>query len=284
MNAPLTPQDWEFLSTYLDGQLSPAEARRAQDVLARRPELGPALDELRRTRAVLRAASRRRAPRNFTLTPAMARQARPRSWFHFGWAPSLRFTSALATLLLVLSFFVRLPATGLPAAPLAAQAPMAAQADGFAAQEKAAANEASVPPIIIWNDGGRGAAGLGAGDSPAGALPRDLVLPQATPAGPQVGTTNNDATPTATPAARSAAALAQTASASAANTVILGVAPADQRGQMLTTVPGARSAAPPALPEPPAAQDSWLWMQVSLGLAALLSGLAAIALWRRTRF
>jgi len=194
MNAPLTPQDWEFLSTYLDGQLSPAEARRAQDVLARRPELGPALDELRRTRAVLRAASRRRAPRNFTLTPAMARQARPRSWFHFGWAPSLRFTSALATLLLVLSFFVRLPATGLPAAPLAAQAPMAAQADGFAAQEKAAANEASVPPIIIWNDGGRGAAGLGAGDSPAGALPRDLVLPQATPAGPQVGTTNNDAT------------------------------------------------------------------------------------------
>ena len=86
MNPPLTPKDWELISTYLDGQLTGTEKRLLMDQLALRPELNQGLEELRRTRAVLRAAPRRRAPRNFTLTPAMVSQTRRR--FSWGWAPS----------------------------------------------------------------------------------------------------------------------------------------------------------------------------------------------------
>ncbi len=72
-------------------------------------DLQAALDEMSRTRALLRSAPRRRAPRNFTLSPAMVgvqKQKRSGSWWSL--FPVLSFTSALATLALVASILFQL--------------------------------------------------------------------------------------------------------------------------------------------------------------------------------
>ncbi len=282
MNAPLTPQDWEYLSTVLDGHLSPLEERRAKDLLARRPELQVALEELRVTRAVLRAAPRRRAPRNFTLTPALARQARPRAWYTPGWAPAFSFTSALATFLLVLSFVVRWPAPGLPAAaPMAAPAPMAAQAERTVQDKAFSSESATPPPVILWNQGGRGAGPDGSSVAGAGVV-GPPVLKENFPAAPET-----DA-PAATAAPKAAPALAPQMAVDAQSNPtgpILGVGPDTERGQMLTATQEVRPVIGlPASTEPVAVEPQTVgWLQAGLGLTALLSGLAAWGLWRRGR-
>jgi hypothetical protein len=62
----------ESLSAYLDGQLSPRHIRKLESRLKREPALQQALEDLHRTRRLLRSASQVRSPRNFTLTPEMA--------------------------------------------------------------------------------------------------------------------------------------------------------------------------------------------------------------------
>lgn len=101
MTIHITPRDWEALSAYLDGQLAPKERQLLETRLQARADLRAALEELRRTREVLRARLPVRAPRNFTLTPAMAgirQRARPgMSLF-----PAMRLASVLATFLFAL--------------------------------------------------------------------------------------------------------------------------------------------------------------------------------------
>jgi hypothetical protein len=67
-----SPRDVEILSSYLDNQLSTAERKRLETRLRQEPALLQELEALRRTRLMIRALPRRRAPRNFTLTPDMA--------------------------------------------------------------------------------------------------------------------------------------------------------------------------------------------------------------------
>jgi anti-sigma factor RsiW len=103
MKSTLPPRDWQALSDYLDGQLSPEKKLRLESRLKAEASLRDALDELRRTRVILRNAPRLRAPRNFTLTTAMVRARPPRRPF---WTPFtlLRLSSATAALLLILVF------------------------------------------------------------------------------------------------------------------------------------------------------------------------------------
>ena len=304
MTTPLTPKDWELLSAYLDGQLSDAEKRQVQDLLALRPDLGQGLDELRRTRAVLRAAPSRRAPRNFTLTPAMVQK--PRRRLTWGWAPSFGFASALATVLLVLSFFFHLPVQALSntAAPAAAPAPLTAR--------NSAGSEAT-PPIILWQDNGQGATGMGGmGGAPASSSPAAGIEPTAAPnfsaqsaptdtppaaalVRPNLApesTTTPEATAAAPAAEKSApplaaAPLATTAAASGAaataaleNGPILGIAPQQDRGKLIVPTQGASDAyAVHAIEEP----STWPWVQTGLAGVALVCAALAIWLWRRAR-
>ena len=93
-------RDVEQLSSYLDGQLSPSDSARLKTRLASDPALASTLDALRESRTLLRRLPKRRAPRNFLLTPKMVgrRPPLPRSY------PVFRFATALATLLFGLSF------------------------------------------------------------------------------------------------------------------------------------------------------------------------------------
>ncbi len=113
-------RDLEQLSAYLDGQLTRADQARLDARLTAAPNLAAALDELRAARAILRRTPKRRAPRNFTLTPRMAgiRPPVPRA------VPVFRLASAITTLVLILSFAGNLLGSfTMAAAPKAAEPP-----------------------------------------------------------------------------------------------------------------------------------------------------------------
>jgi len=170
MTTPVSPDDWELLSAYLDGQVSARENEQVRLRLEAQPELQRALEELRRTRMVLRSVPRKRVPRNFILTRAMVPQRRP--WFRL--VPSLSFASGLATLLLVITFaFEFLPGLNNSFQPMAAQAPAptyaALQAPNASESSPSSANQGA--PIVIWGGGATGLGGGGGGGDANQALP-----------------------------------------------------------------------------------------------------------------
>jgi hypothetical protein len=109
MTIQISPSEWEALSAFLDNQLADRDRTRLEARLKSEPELHRALEELRRTRLILRSQPRLKAPRNFTLTPAVAASVRgpagKRGRILGGFASpfnTLRLASALATIFLVL--------------------------------------------------------------------------------------------------------------------------------------------------------------------------------------
>ena len=101
MTTRITEREWEDLSAYLDGQLSPKESARLEEKLQARADLRLALNELSQTRSLLRSQPAVRAPRNFLLTPNMLRERRApvRSFQLF---PLMRLASGLAVALFIL--------------------------------------------------------------------------------------------------------------------------------------------------------------------------------------
>lgn len=97
-------RDIERLSSFLDGQLSPADSARLEARLTTDPELASAFNDLRAARGILRKLPSRKAPRNFTLTRQMVglKPPLPRSYSFF------RLSTAFATILLTLTFAVNL--------------------------------------------------------------------------------------------------------------------------------------------------------------------------------
>lgn len=299
MNAPLTPQDWEILSAYLDGQLTEAEQNRVRVLLERRPELREELEVLRRTRQVLRAAPRRRAPRNFTLTPAMARQARPPSFWSRASVPSFGFASALATLLFVLSFFFRMTPLGTTnLAPMMAAAPEAAR--------DRAQSEYGVPtsaPIINWQGGTPTGVAGGMGGGPGKVAGASTPAPQLAAEATRVSAPDQSLlAPTPTPVIESQPravaqpTMAETTVAKAVpvsppaptgsnsdaapttNGPILGVAATEERGQMVVPTREGLD----TFVDQPESEWEWGWVQAGLAGGALLCGLIAFILWRRS--
>jgi len=171
MMREMTNREWEALSAYLDNELAPKERSSLEAQLKQDQDLRIALQELRRTRIVLRSQPKMRAPRNFTLTPEMAgirTKSRPASRAY----PFFRLASALATIALVLvlvgDFFTAKPAalpTSRSSAPI--EAPMSPQ------EAQAATN---APPGM----------GGGSGQAPQAAVPGNSAADQNT-AEPSMG-------------------------------------------------------------------------------------------------
>jgi hypothetical protein len=156
----LSNRDLELLSASLDGQLSPEESARLQARLAADAGLRAAQDELRRTRALLRRTPQRRAPRNFTLMPKMAgvRPPLPRLVPAFSWA------SAVAALLLLITF----------------AAPLAGELASRSVSTLAAPMAATMAPAF---DNANQTYGLGSGAATEAATAAPVAAaPQATPA------------------------------------------------------------------------------------------------------
>jgi anti-sigma factor RsiW len=110
MRTQITSRDWEAISAYLDNQLKPIERSRLESRLENELELRQALQDLRKTRHLLRNSPRFRAPRNFVLTPSMA-GLRKDVRSSTGAFPILRMASILASFFFILvtvgSFAIR---------------------------------------------------------------------------------------------------------------------------------------------------------------------------------
>jgi hypothetical protein len=106
-------RDIEILSSYLDGQLSSADAARLEAHLRTDPEMRSVLQDLRGARSLLRQLPMRKAPRNFTLTPKMVGKnpPLPRSY------PVFKFSAMLATILLFFTMGLNILGPQLAAQP-----------------------------------------------------------------------------------------------------------------------------------------------------------------------
>jgi len=324
MKVQLSPKDWQQISEYLDDQLSPKEKDRLEQRIRVRPELNQGLEELRHTRLVLRNVPKRKAPHNFTLTPEMVR---PRSISRL--FPVLSFSSALATILVVITLVFRLlPAASsssapavqslaAPAAPPAAAAPFTSNA----AQDKAAGIQTSpTPEIITWGQqpdtmSAKSAFGLGGGPgsqaSPSGLGAAPLVAPGINPSQSSTAVAPLQAPEPASPAISSPLATPEpgltqpnvqalvvptnpVSTSSAAATLkrsspILGIPARSAQGKIQTPSAAEPSTAEAASPQPaaspPAAQSfpNWILLEAALAVIAVVTGLAAYSLWRKSR-
>lgn len=128
----------ELLSTYLDGHLSASESTRLESRLISDVELVSILSDLRATRGILRKLPARKAPHNFTLTRKMVglKPPLPRAY------PIFRFSTVVATLLLVVSFTANLWTSQVRLAAPAPQAAYGVGGSGGGGPEIAAATEA----------------------------------------------------------------------------------------------------------------------------------------------
>ncbi len=167
----LSLKEYEKFSAYLDGELPAAEARQLEEQIKAHPEWRLAIEELSATRDLLRRAPRYRAPRNFTISPEVARQ-----YARKGWLPSFisfRLSAAVAALAMVAALVLQiLPGAGLASrvamAPAAApQAELQAMPTSSAVEKTMdtqaagqpqasapaeSAGEATPPPVILWGD------------------------------------------------------------------------------------------------------------------------------------
>lgn len=135
----------EAITAYLDGQLSAAERAQLEKELAQNSHLQAELEAQRQVKASLSQLPRLKAPRNFTLDPAVYGQRRPS--FAFQIYPKLRLASAAMTVLLVAVVAVEWTVSSNfePAA-----APMASQTDQ--AEVAMAEPVPTLPPPVLTEE------------------------------------------------------------------------------------------------------------------------------------
>ena len=140
-------QEIELLSSYLDGQLNASESTRLESCLSSDRELASVLNDLRAARGILRNLPARKTPRNFTLTRKMVglKPPLPRAY------PIFRFSTAFATILLMISFAANLLASQFS---FAASAPQAAYGFGGGGDPASAAEEPlmEMAPAVLPTD------------------------------------------------------------------------------------------------------------------------------------
>jgi anti-sigma factor RsiW len=144
-NRPLSSKDLEILSAYLDDQLKPGEVKRLETRLSENSGLSATLEDLKRTRLMVRSLPKVRAPRNFTLSPQMVAgiQRPARSFWQL--SPSWGMVSAISVMLLMIALMGDLMGVFTPAPLLAAT--YAGEATSLTAEMQAM--EESVPEMAL---------------------------------------------------------------------------------------------------------------------------------------
>jgi len=271
-------RDLQALSAYLDGQVSQPDRKRLEARIAADPQLASALDELRQTRTLLRRTPKRRAPRNFTLTPKMAgiRPPVPRL------VPVLSWGSAVAALFFIFTLGASLIGQlsfGMAAATSAA-APMGAGAALPAATAVSAeAAPMPMPPAVA----------APATQAPATQAPVHTMLATAAPA------TNAPATEVSANVLLATAAPATPAPTAAPSLAAVNPPPAAKAMPNTTTEQASvmsveQATPPPAARFAPAAKAAKaphrpvdIWLIIWPGLAVLLGISAVLMLWANKR-
>ena len=133
----------EWLSAYIDGELSPRERARLEARLAQDAALRARLESLQRTVALVRGMPSIPAPRNFLLTPAMVRRPAPVAR---RLAPALTFATAISGLLCVILLLGNLLTAGWGGMGAAAPAPIAAYKESPQVLETEETGAKKAPP------------------------------------------------------------------------------------------------------------------------------------------
>ena len=153
MNREISSKQLEMLSGYLDGHLTGKERLAFEAHLQSDPELMKELEGFRHTRLLLQQLSRKRAPRNFFVTPEML--PKPRTVHLF---PVFRLASALAGIFLVVAFAGDLLFGVAPQSTVEGLAPLAMQSQSRNANSYSNQNS----PLIVWGTPTPGGLSLGA--------------------------------------------------------------------------------------------------------------------------
>jgi hypothetical protein len=202
----ISPREWETLSAYLDQQLGSKENRRLEARLQMEIHLRLAIDDLGRTRQVLRQSPRLRVPHNFTLTSQQVK-ARQTSWT----APVLRFASVLSSLIFIvvlLGDLISLPARmsgSIAVSSYSQSAPIAAEPETLREATSLQQEQSNQPPAAADVSQPTqaaaapeaGVAATGGSESSLKALPNPTTLDTSTPT-PEPATATPDPTPTPT--------------------------------------------------------------------------------------
>lgn len=289
MNTKYSPQDWQRISEYLDGQLSPQEKSRLEARLLTEPDLHMAYSELRQTKILLKSSKSLKSPRNFTITEAQALTIKPVRKNRF--LPVLSFSSVLATILMIFAIFFELSSGANLIAKVANEQPAASLAMESAPMDSRSSE--GNPMIIQW--GGNQAYGMGGGGGDGtslavggGAVENNLLTKSMneTPGvgGADPGAINITPTPVPTQEAAILTAPVEIPGPITGTGPILGIRSgeeADSYNQAVisdiqTQSVARQSAEKPALP-------FLRWIQAGLAILAIFTGGTAIYLWRKSR-
>jgi hypothetical protein len=101
MKSQISPQDYEQISAFLDGEMREAAARNFESRLLKEPELKAALQDMQSVRSLVREMPKVRAPRSFTLSPHIVKE-RKAGLFTLVALRTMQFSAALSAILLVL--------------------------------------------------------------------------------------------------------------------------------------------------------------------------------------
>lgn len=265
MNKPLTSQDYELISAFLDSACSPKEVAKVEARIRSDPDFKQAVVEFKRAKYALSKIPTKRAPRNFTLSATMVPQKARKSM----WVPALNFVALGASLMLAVVFvgsrFFGFGVSSLAAKEAVPMMMAAAPADS-------SSSDPMISPIITWQQAG----GLGGGGGDAGAYgvggggpAVNLFSAEAAPETPRI------LTPELNPEPGAESPEVATLSADEASGLILGLAPEEKQGTVIL------NDQTPA-PEPAVYAAPWLLIsEISLGAIALLSVVISLLLRRR---
>ena len=177
MSRSLSFKEYQLLSAYMDGRTSTREKARVEAMLADDADFKQAYNEFTRLKKMMKAVPRVKAPRNFTLSAAMAPQ-KPQRFFL---APALNYAALVTAILFVFLF-----AGSRLALPFSAKQAEAPQAMVLSASDESAVAAPTSVPMITWGHvgmvggkgGGAGGSGLGGGPSIAVAPENGVVTPE----------------------------------------------------------------------------------------------------------
>ncbi|MBI9044121.1 MAG: hypothetical protein JEZ06_06525 [Anaerolineaceae bacterium] len=137
MKKRLSNRDWILISSYIDGQLSTRDTRKIEKRLQKDDSIKIAYQEILQTRRIIRSLPKRKAPRNFKLTPAMLAEHKPTLPIAF---PIMSFASAVSAAMFILVFLFQ-------------NMPMTSKSMDFAeapAMEAVQESNEDAAPIILW--------------------------------------------------------------------------------------------------------------------------------------
>ncbi len=260
-------KDLETLSAYLDNALSGEERQMLEARLIREPDLRLVLENLRKTRQLVRALPQVRAPRNFTLTPNMVKVRRKRRF----WGLYLRLATSLAAIVLVMLVGFELLVAGQFLPGWRPEAPLPEK-------ELAIDGSATAEPLIFWGHPGNGGAGAAEGIGGSGmeggpaAVESEPMLMESTEAAPKQPGETPETVEAEPPMPQTAEAEPMRVEPGGAGHPILGLNP-DEAGDVIETSETQES------PER-VLPAYWRWVQAGLAFIVMAGGLLLI-FWKK---